>query len=452
MKEQRYVVMGAGQVGFHLARSLAQEGHSVTVIELDPERRARIEAELDVLVVGGNGAHEPILEAADVARSDLFLAVSSNDEANLVASLLAKRLGAKRSVVRIQGGEEVLDHREVYTDLFGVDLLLSTQLLTTTRILNEIRGHNTVAVEYFAGGKVQLRRLELGPDSPLTQKPLREIDLPECSLVVAYFRGDELIIPSGDDRAEPGDGALILGKTENIRSFERAVTHRSEELGQVVIVGAGRTGRSVARALVGLDVQVKFIERDRDRAQLLAERFPDYEVIHGDATDQALLKAERIAEAKTFVALSGNDETNLMACLLIQELGIAQELALVQRTDTTRLWRRLGVTGILSPRGLAYERIREYIEGGYNANIVALSQGKAHVLERRLHEASPASGVSLAEMDPPRGLIVGAVARGDKVFVPRGSDRLEVGDTVILFVAKEELPTVSLLFPGRDAS
>jgi len=450
MERRRYVVMGAGEVGYHLARSLSQEDHDVVVIDRDPARVERIGEELDVLVVPGNGAHLPVLQQAGVDRADLFMAVSSSDEANLAASLLAKRLGAARSVVRVAAADEVISHRQVYEEVFRVDLLMSTQILTTNRVLNLIRGHNTVAVETFAGGKVQLRKIHLREGSPLTRKPLKDVRLPADTLVAALFRGEELIIPGGEDRAAPGDQALILGSTEVISRFERMVTDRPEKLGLVVIAGGGATGVTVARALEGLDVEVKFIERARERCRELAATFPDFEVLHGDATDLNLLKAERIDRAKTFVALSGHDDTNLMATLLAQELGVEQVIALVNRGETSHLWERLGLLQVFSPRALAYDRVREYIDSGYSANIVSLRRGAAQVLERRLYEASPAAGVTLADINPPRGMIVGAVVRGRKVFVPRGADRLEVGDLVTLFVREEELGTVQLLFPGRE--
>jgi trk system potassium uptake protein len=451
VERKRYVVMGAGEVGYHLARSLSGEGHDVVLIDADPARVARADEELDVLTVLGNGAHMPVLEQARAADCDLFIAVSSSDEANLAASLLAKDMGAHRTVVRVAAADELLSRRETYEEAFCVDLLMSTQLLTTTRILNLIRGHNTVAVEYFADGKVQLRKIHLKEGSPLTLRPLKDMELPEDSLVVAFFRGgDELIIPGGDDRAEPDDDALILGRAEVISRFERMVTDRPERLGTVVIAGGGATGTTVARALEGFDVDVKIIERSRDRARELAALFPDFEILHGDATDPQLLKAERMDRASTFVALTGHDDSNLMASLLAQDLGVPQVAALVNRGETSHLWERLGLENVFSPRSLAYDRVREYIESGYSVNIVSLRRGAAQVIERRLHEASPAAGVTLAEMNPPRGLIVGAVARGRKVFVPRGPDRLEAGDLVILFVREEELGTVQLLFPGRD--
>lgn len=442
--------MGAGEVGFHLARTLSHEGHSVVVIERDPEKRERVEEELDVHVVLGNGAHVPVLEAAKVKNCDLFMAVSSSDESNLAASVLAKRMGAQRSVVRVGVAEDVTTHRRVYEDVFSVDLLLSTQLLSTTRILNHILGHNTLAVEYLAQGKVQLRKIHLEEGTVLTRKPLRDVEMPPGSLVVAFYRDEELIIPSGDDRAEFGDDALILCKSKVIDSVERLVAARPSDYGTTVLAGGGQTGHTVLQALSSHVEKLVMIERDRQRAEHLAAQFPKVQVLHGDANDPSLLRSERIGDARAFVALTGNDERNLMAGLLAQELGVGKVIALVQRTETSHLWRKLGLVRIVSPRRIAAERIQNYVQGGYNANIVSLRRGQAQVLERTLAPASPAAGCTLAEIKPPRGIIVGAVVRGDRVFVPRGSDRLEVGDTVILFVKEEHVPTVHLLFPGRE--
>ena len=329
-------------------------------------------------------------------------------------------------------------------------MLLSTQLLAATRILNHILGHNTLAVEYLAKGKVQLRKIHLEGHSAFTRQPLRGVQMPKGSLVVAFFRDDQLIVPSGDDQAQPGDDALILCKSEVTHRVERMINPRFEKLGEVVIAGGGSTSFTVAQALRGQVEKVRIIEIDRQRAEQLAAQFPDFEVLHGDATENSLLRAERVADARAFVALTGQDERNLMASLLARELDVETVIALVQRSESIPLWRKLGLVQVVSPRRIASERIHEYVSSGFSANIVSLQRGKAQVLERRLAAASPAAGVSLAEMSPPRGLIVGAVARGDRVFVPRGSDRLEVGDVVILFVQEEHIPTVNLLFPGRE--
>ncbi len=449
MGSSRFVIMGAGQVGFHLARVLSEAGREVVVIEQDPGRMAKLEDALDVAVVGGNGAYLPVLEQAEVSRAELFLAVSSSDEANMVASLLAKRLGAERTVVRVHIADEVVSHRRTYQQAFGIDLLLSTQLLTTVRILDYLRGHRTMAVEYLAGGKVQLRKFRLDKGARLTRAPLRDLAVPRGALVVGLFRDGELLIPAGDDQAQVGDEALVLASTDVMPRAEEMISGHGQREQLVVIAGAGETGSTVADALQGWNVRVKVLERDRRRARMLADRLPKVEVLHGDATDLAFLRSEGIDRATSFVACTGQDDSNLMASLLAQELEVERVIAMVERVETRRLWKRLGDIEIVSPRALAYERIKDYVDSGYEPAIVSLREGGVF-LERELVAASPAAGVTLAEMGRPPGLIVGAVVRGEKVFVPRGSDRLEAGDSVILFAQQDGLEMVQLLFPGRE--
>lgn len=450
MDEQRFVVMGAGQVGFYLARALSQQGHSVVVLDLDRRKLRRVEEQLDVSAIRGNGAHVPVLEAAGVEGCDLFLAVASGDESNLSAALLAKRMGATRTVVRLRAAETVYAHRKLYEDVFDADLLLSTNLLTTTRLLDQIRGHDAMAVEYFAEGKVHLRKIHLGERSILTRHQLRDVDLPEGSLVVALFRGDELIIPSGDDHAQTGDDALILAGSDVIDKVEQTLAGKRESLGTVVIAGGGETGSTVAQALKPFDVQVKIIERSLRRAEELASRFPRWEVLHGDATDLSLLQSERVDQAQFFLALSGHDERNLMASLLAQELAVPRVLGVYDRGETLDLCRHLGMREIFSPRLLAYQRIQDYIDNGYRANLASLQGGAAQVIERRVLEGSAAAGATLASLDLPRGVIVGTIVRNGQVLVPKGSDELLAGDLAILFLRREELDKVHLLFPGRE--
>ncbi len=451
MEKQRFVIMGAGTVGFYLAQTLSREGHHVVLIENRAVRAAEVEEELDATVVVGNGSHVSTLMKAHAGDCDLFIAVSSNDESNLAASLLAKHLGAPRVVTRVGIAKEVKQYHTLYEKLFSSDLLMSTQLLASTQILNHILGHSTVGVEYLAQDKIQLRRIRLEEDSVLVSTPLKELELPGNSLVVGYFSGDTLRVPSGGDRAKPGDDALLLGRTEVIDQVESFVSPRSQKPTRVVIAGCGVTGLMVAEWLVGKVSRITIIERSRSRAEELAARLPQCSILQGDATDENLLQAEGVAEASAFVASTGNDESSLMASLLAKELGVPEVIAMVDRSKTTHLWRKLGLVHIVSPRTLVHERIEGYIRSGYSANIASLHHGSVVVVQRDIYPQSPTAGVTLAELDPPPGLIVGAVIRDEKVQVPRGSFRLEVGDRVILFVEEGEVALVRLFFPGSEA-
>ncbi|HEB89317.1 MAG TPA: Trk system potassium transporter TrkA, partial [Deltaproteobacteria bacterium] len=371
MAKRHFAVMGAGEVGCHLARTLSAEGHRVTLIDNNPDKRRLVEDQLDVGFVLGNGSHMPTLEAADVASCELFVAASSQDEANLAASLLAKRVGAQKTVVRVSKSEDVTRYSEIYESAFEADLLLSTQLLTTTRILNSVLGYNTLEVEYLAGGAIQVRTIRVEADSPLHKKRLADIDLPRGSLILAFISHGQVRVPSGNDHAEPGDDALILGMSDVIDEVERRVSRDAQRIGQVVIAGGGETAEAVAAGLERSTNSIRIIESSRSRAEDLAARYPQYDIVHGDATDSSVLASERVQKARAFIALTGHDEKNLMACLLAQELGVPKITALVQKTETSSLWRKVGLVDVISPRTIAAERISNYIANHYEPHILS---------------------------------------------------------------------------------
>lgn len=450
MSTQQYAIMGAGEVGCYLARTLSADGHRVVLIDIDPSKRQFVEEQLDVGFVLGNGAQVPTLEAAEVGTCDLFVATSSSDEANLAASLLAKRLGAPRTVVHVATSEDVITYGGTYESAFQADLLLSTQLLTTTRILNSVLGYNTLEVEYLAGGAIEVRRTTVEAGSLLHQKRLAEVDLPRESLVLAFISGDRLTVPTGNDRAKPGDDALVLATREVIDEVERRVSGHARKIGQVVIAGGGSTAHAVAAALERQAGGIKIIESDRARAEAIAAKFPSYEVIHGDATDTSVLAAEGVANARAFIALTGHDEANLMACLLAQELGISKITALVRKSETSSLWHKVALVDVVSPRTVAMERIQNYITHGYEPHLVSFANDAAQFMQRRVVEQSPAAGARLENVEIPQGLIVAAVLRNGKAIVPRGDEKLEVGDEVIVFVRRAEAAVAQLIFPGTE--
>jgi trk system potassium uptake protein TrkA len=193
---------------------------------------------------------------------------------------------------------------------------------------------------------------------------------------------------------------------------------------------------------------VKIIEIDRARAEVLAAEFPECEIIHGDATDMSTLAAQGVGDAAAFLALTGNDQTNLMACLLGQELGVERLIALVQKSETSTLWTKVGLLDVVSPRAIAAERIGQYIESDYEPHIVSFENGAAQFVQRHVESQTAVAGNLLADIEIPQGLIVAAVLRGGRAIIPRGDMRLEAGDDVIVFVRHEEASLAHLLFPG----
>ena len=193
------------------------------------------------------------------------------------------------------------------------------------------------------------------------------------------------------------------------------------------------------------------MESDRQRAEELAAQFPRCDIVHGDVTDMSVLASEGVGNAQTFIALTGHDETNLMACLLAQELGARQLTALVQKSETSTLWHKVALLDVVSPRTIAAERIRAYIDSNYEPHIISFENGAAEFIQRKVVPPSAVAGARLADVEVPQGLIVAAIVRNGKSSIPRGEDRIEVDDDVILFVRRSEIATVQLLFPGPDS-
>jgi trk system potassium uptake protein TrkA len=269
--------------------------------------------------------------------------------------------------------------------------------------------------------------------------------------VLAFVSNGVVTVPTGRDRAKVGDDVLVIGTPQAIDDVERRVSQHTRRLGLVVIAGGGATAQSVIHGLGKQAARIKVIEADRQRAEDLAAQFPELDIVHGDATDMSVLASEGVQDARAFIALTGNDETNLMACLLAQELGARRLTALVQKSETSTLWRKVAVLDVVSPRTIAAERIRTYIDNNYEPHIVSFENGAAEFVQRRVYPQSPVAGGTLEHVEVPQGLIVAAIVRAGKARIPRGDDELSVGDDVILFVRRSELDMAQLLFPDPQS-
>jgi trk system potassium uptake protein TrkA len=442
------IVIGAGEVGYHLAKELSTRDHDVIVVDVSRERLERIEEQLDVTTLCGDGAHVDVLRRAEVEECDLLLAVSNNDNVNLVASRLAKGLGARRSVVRSTDVEAVVSRRGMYSSIFDVDLLLSTQLLTTSRIVETVRRHHNQVIEEFLGGKVQIRRVEVVEGSHAAGRMITDLGLPSQSLVVALFRLDEVLVPWGDTVVEAGDQLLVAAASERMPQVEQQFSQANEDLGTIIVAGGGNMAVAVSHALVNYAVRLKIIERARSRCRELAQALPQAIVLLGQATETALLEEEHIDKASQFLALTGEDETNVVASLLARDLGAQGIVTLVHRPDMLALCQRMGLNNTVSPRIIAAERILEYIDSDFVSNIATVAGGRAEVFERVVCKDSPIAGATLAELELPPGALVVSVQRGDQIWVPHGSDVIEVGDLVVFFAARQVLEeAVAVLEP-----
>jgi trk system potassium uptake protein TrkA len=315
-----------------------------------------------------------------------------------------------------------------YHGILGIDLVISTRILAAIQVNKLIRSFGAVSVANFADDRVQMVQLPIG-NNDICNIPLKDLETPEEVLVAAILRGEELIIPSGLDSILPDDEVFIIGKTDKINSAESYFGKaRTEGARSVVILGGGEIGFAVARC------------------QQLSETLTEATILNGDGTDLELLEEEKIGDADVFVAASKRDEVNLMAGLLVRNLGVKKTIALVHRPDYIKIYEHLGLDATISPRRFAADQILKYVRAGRVVSVSEIANGQGEILEFVAPKKSKIIQNNLKNTGFPRGAVIGAIAGKQGILVPTGDDRVQPGDSVIIFSTPEVRSRVEKLF------
>lgn len=443
------MILGAGDVGLHLAQQLALENHDVVVVEQDRERVRRSQDFLDALVIEGNGASLTTLEQAGIAKTDLLLAVTSQDEVNLMACLSAAQYEVPKRIARVSK-PDYYDHTGILPpERLGVSLMINPERECALESYQLLQSSAAAEFAQFENGLVQLIGLRVKPDAPVAGKRLLEIGKTTQkvrALVVAISRGRETIIPTGATRIEPGDQVFILGEPRHMPDVLPLAGYSRFDLRRVVIAGGSREAWFLAHMLEEHKIGCTVIESDRRRAVDLAEDLGRSLVLHGDATDLELLEMEGIGDADGFVAYTGSDETNLLSCLLAKNLGTRRVISLVERFNYIPLVSRVGVDAAVSPRMSAVNAILTHVRRGSVLAVATLKGTRAEGIEFDVSSRFPYAGIPLAKVKLPPGSLIGAIIRGNRVIIPGGGDSVRIGDRIIVFVVPESLRQVEDLF------
>lgn len=446
------IVIGMGEVGKHIANVLSGEEHDVRIVDSNPDVLARVSGQLDAMSMLGQGAAPRTLKQLGVERCDLLIAVTSNDEINMLACHLAKELGARKTIARISGSEYLDGGVGFYYNLLGIDLVLSPQILAAMEITKLIRSLDAVLVENFADNRVEMLQLPIKESRAVVGVPLKDLRTPRNVLVAAILRNEEILVPSGNDSLQVDDEVFLIGRTEDIGKSEAMFGHKeATPYRKVVIVGGGDIGLGVATALEGSGHEVYLIEWNKQRCTELAEQLSDTVVINGDGTNLSLLQELGVQRADVFVTVSRRDEVNLMSALLAKELGVRKTIALVHRPDYTAIYEHLGVDATISPRRFAAAQILKYVRAGEVVSVSVLEGGKGEALEIVVPERAPIVGKPLREVNIPRGAVIGAMAGPHGVVVPTGDTVIHPGSTVIVFTTPAVRPEVEKFFAKKRA-
>ncbi len=445
----RVVVVGAGEVGFHLADRLSQEGQDVVVVDRDPERAERASEQLDVLTVLGNGASIPVLEEAGIREARILLAVTSQDEVNLISCLAASRLGVQYTIARVSNPEYHARGSVLSRERLGIDLMINPEREAARETLQLLQSAAATDVANFADGRVQLVGLVVREGAKVAGRTLAQLgrELQGYRYVtVAIVRDGETTIPDGRATIEAGDHIYVLSPTAEVASLPPLAGYEPFELRRVMIAGGSPEGEYLAELLADRGIPCTVLDNDRRRCLELAEALPSALVLHGDATDLDLLEMEGVAGMDGFVAATRQDEVNLLASLLAKTVGARKVVSLIQKFEYLPLVPRVGLDAAVSPRMSTVNAILRYVRRGRVMTVATLKGIEAEAIEFRVSGDAPVAGRSLEELDFPEGAVVGTIIRGDAIILPRGPDRILPGDEVIVFALPEAIPAVEGLF------
>lgn len=432
----RVLTLGAGTVGRWVADMLCRRRHSVTVVDIDPEHVRRINSELDVRAIVGSASRSTVLFQADVAAADMCLAVTGDDEVNIVAASMAKALGARRSIARVYAPAFRDLSTFDYQRHFNIDSLLSLEQLSAFELARAIRNPDAIPLEHFARGQLEVYEVEVHAKSVAAGHKLRDLKIPGNLRIGSIAREGRMWIASGEDELHGGDRVSLIGTPEAVTKTRSTFVFGAERKThqKVMIAGGGETGHHLAVALGRRDYRITMLERDPDRCQDLAKLLPDVTIIHANANRRSVLEDEGGGTVDYFVACTGNDESNIMAGVEARELGAARVMCVVGRPDYANVVGKLGIDRAVSERDVAARQILGFLNEGATISQSRLPNGAIGIYELAVAEETPVTRASLAELPLSGRCLIAAIERDGFVRVPRAEDRLQAGDVVVALI------------------
>lgn len=453
----KVIVCGAGQVGFNIARHLALENNDVTVIDRDPVLVRRVQDTLDATGVVGHASHPDVLERAGIADCELMIAVTYRDEVNMVACQVAHSLfGVTTKIARVRSQAYL---HPMWANLFSrdhmpIDVIISPEIEVARSIARRLQVPGAFEIIRLADDKVRLVGVRCGDDCPLVNTPLRQLTqlFPDLNIViVGIIRDGKPMVPSPDDQLLVGDDVYFVVEAGQLTRAMSAFGHEEPEARRVLIMGGGNIGAFLAHEIEAHHpwVRAKIIEFDPKRAHDLAGELLETTVINGDVLDQEILDEAGVEDVETVVAVTNEDETNIIASLLAKRAGASRTITLVNQSNFEGLVAGLGIEVVVSPRNITVSTILRHIRRGRIHSVHALRDGFGELIEAEALQTSDLVGRELRDIDLPPGVLIGAIVREDKMIYPRGSTVVQPHDRVIMFAAAEHVRKVEKMFSVR---
>jgi trk system potassium uptake protein TrkA len=454
----KVIIIGAGEVGYHIADVLSHEGIDTVVIDRDEERLREIAETLDIQTVIGSGSSPEVLKRAEITNADMVVAVTDSDETNMIACLLASTQSRTPiRIARIRNPELNGDNPLFSTDHLDIDLVINPEQEAVNKMIDLLEFPGASEVFSFAGGRIRLLGFGIDGDAAVVGKQLSELRAMTPGvkvLITAMVRAEKFIIPRGDSVIEGADYLFAVADATRVRELLHFFGKEAEPPRRVIIIGGGNTGLMLAQMIEKMGVSVKIIEKRQDKCEHLAASLEKTVVLHGDGTSQELLKEENIQNTDFFIAVTNDEEANILGALLAKQLGARKVISLIKRVDYIPLVGRVGIDGVINPRHAAVGRILHFIRKGKIISATPLRDEKAEAFEFIALETSEITDRPFKEIPFPRGTIVGAIVRGEEIIIPSGDSVIRPGDHCVIFTPRsaiaqlEKLLTVKLEYFG----
>ncbi len=442
----KIIIIGAGKVGLQIAQTLSAENHDITIIDKREDIKEEIDNNLDIMTIIGNGASVKVLEEAGVRGADMLIAVARNDEINMIACMTAKQLNVTNTIARIRNSEYMYSN-SLSKEKLGIDYVINPDRATAKEIVRLVKTPSNVCeAQDFAAGKISLFGLKIEEDSSLANKKIKDINMSCQVLMVAIFRENDLITPTGEQEILPGDKVYLLTRKENCSNLELLCDKKNGLLQNVLILGGSSIGIQTASLLNKIGIKTKLIEINKQKCEEISELLPHTLVINGDGTNIELLKEEGVEKTDGFVAVTGYDEENLLVSLLAQHLGTKKVIAKISRTNYIPILENIGVDAVVSPYLTTVSAILRFLKGDELISLTLLKEGELEVAELVAQKNSKVNGRPLKLIDLPDNIIIGAIIRNDEIIIPHGEDFIIEGDKVFVFAKRSYIKKIEHFF------
>ncbi|MGQ1910402.1 Trk system potassium transporter TrkA [Marinifilum sp. RC60d5] len=444
----KIVIAGAGAVGTHLAKMLSHQDHDIILLDNDEDKLKEIDSHLDLLTIVGSSSSLKDLKEASVKKADLFIAVTQSETTNITSTILAKKLGAVKTIARIDNQEYLIPENKEYLKSLGIDELIYPERLAAKEVISYMSRSGTRQMYEFSGGKLLLYGIKISSKSVIMDKTMAEVAELSHDVdfrAVAIKRGDVTIIPRGHNRFMRGDLVFVVSKPESIEDVMLLAGKPKYEIKNAMILGGSRIGQKTAMEL-GKKMNLKLLEIDKEKSLKLADRLQDALVINGDGRDKELLKEEGIHKMDAFVAVTGNSETNILACLLAKKMGVKRTIAEVENIDYIDLADNIGVGTMINKKLLAASYIYRFTMDAEVQHCKWLTVSDAEVLELGVKKGSKITRASLSELDFPEDANIGGIIRGNESIIATGDTLIQVDDQVVVFTLPSAIKKVEKFF------